>query len=80
MRLIWQPRPLFTQVRGREILRTSPLRSSTKFISKVVHRTDLIRGCWNQGKALGAAVHYRPALANEVSQKRALSNHLPERK
>src|SRR5215212_10766419 len=40
-----------------------------KFISKVVHRRALFRGCWNQGKALGAAVHYRSALANEVPQK-----------
>ena len=42
---------------------------STQFISTIVHRTGPIRGCWNRGKAPGATVHYRPALANEVSPK-----------
>src|SRR5215213_1689065 len=60
---------LFTGVLRRGILRSSHTRSSPKFISKIVHRTDLIRGCWNQGKALGAAVHYLQALASEGSQK-----------
>src|SRR5919107_121427 len=34
-----------------------------------MHRTRLIRECWNWGKAPGTTVHYLPALANEVSQK-----------
>jgi hypothetical protein len=34
-----------------------------------MHRSGLIRECWNWGKAPGTTVHYRSALANEVSQK-----------
>src|SRR5215203_3899727 len=48
------PFPLYTRVRGKRVLRTSPLRSSTKFVRMLMIRTNgaLRPGCHRSGRGL----------------------------